>query len=230
VELPGTWWLFITLGIGVVIGVLIFAMIRVPRTSAEFLAVILGVVAFASGLSGVFRLSPIVVCFVAGVLVTNFPNEQRESVFKILNHLERPLNLLFLMIAGAVWNITDWRGWALVPLFVITRVAGKWLGIFATKRVVGQVLPSAFTENRQLVLPMSTLSIALVVSIQRFRDPGLSWVVTAVIAGALVTDLIVGLWPDPEHQVPASLASTSGALPRAPIDELEDLDDDEGSQ
>lgn len=222
VHLPGTWWLFITLGIGVVIGILIFAMIRVPRTGAEFLAVVLGVVAFASGLSGVLRLSPIVVCFVAGVLVTNFPNDQRASVFKILNHLERPLHLLFLMIAGAVWSVTDPRGWALVPLFVVARIAGKWLGIFAGKRVVGSELPSAFTESRGLVLPMSTLSIALVVSIERFRDPGLSWVVTAVIAGAVVTELIVGVLPDPEKQQPAPLANASGSLPRVPVDELDD--------
>jgi Kef-type K+ transport system membrane component KefB len=197
VQLPATWWLFITLGIGVVVGVLVFALIRVPNTSAEFLAVVLGVVAFASGLSGVLRLSPIVVCFVAGVLVTNFPNDQRASVFKILNHLERPLHLLFLMVAGAVWSVTDWRGWALVPLFIAARTAGKWLGIYAARRVVGDALPAAFTQNRALIVPMSTLSIALVVSIERFRDPGLSWVVTAVIGGALATELIVGRRPEP---------------------------------
>lgn len=197
--LPGTWWLFISLGIGVVVGVLIFAMIRVPRTSAEFLAVVLGVIAFASGLSGVLRLSPIVVCFVAGVLVTNFPNDQRASMFNILNHLERPLQMLFLMIAGAVWSVTDWRGWALVPLFVAARIGGKWLGVAAGRRVVGHLLPSAYSEKRELVLPMSTLSIALVVSIERFRDPGLSWVVTAVIAGALLTEVIVGLQPDEDR-------------------------------
>jgi hypothetical protein len=37
---------------GVAIGVLIFAMVRVPVSNAEFLAVVLGGIAFASGLAG----------------------------------------------------------------------------------------------------------------------------------------------------------------------------------
>ena len=45
----------------IVIGVLIFAMIRVPHSNAEFLAVVLGSIAFASGLAGYLGLSPIVV-------------------------------------------------------------------------------------------------------------------------------------------------------------------------
>jgi hypothetical protein len=98
--------------------VLIFAMVRVPASNAEFLAVVVGAIAFASGLAGYLRLSPISICFIAGVLVTNFPNDERESIFRILHHLERPVHLLFLMIAGALWDVTDWRGWLLVPLFV----------------------------------------------------------------------------------------------------------------
>ena len=116
-QLPGTAWVFVSLGIGVAIGALIFAMVRVPVNNAEFLAVVLGGIAFASGLAGYLQLSPIVVCFIAGVLVTNFPNEQRDSLFRILNHLERPVQLLFLIIAGAMWVVTDWRGWVLAPLF-----------------------------------------------------------------------------------------------------------------
>lgn len=228
VQLPGTWWLFIMLGIGVVVGVLVLALIRVPKSNAEFLAVVLGVLAFASGMSGVLRLSAIVVCFVAGVLVTNFPNEQRASVFKILNHLERPLHLLFLMVAGAVWSVTDWRGWALVPLFVIARITGKWLGIYAGRRVIGHVLPTVFTKNRELVLPMSTLSIALVVSVERFRDPGLSWVVTAVIGGSVLAEVLVGFSPAPNAQPLEPLSSASGTMTRVPLDELDDLDENGG--
>jgi hypothetical protein len=69
---------------------------------------------------------------------------------------------------------------------------------------------------------MSTLSIALVVSIERFRDPGLSWVVTAVIAGAVVTELIVGVLPDPDKPPLPPLANSSGSMPRPPVDELDE--------
>jgi Kef-type K+ transport system membrane component KefB len=190
-HLPGTAWLFVAVGLGVVIGVLIFATIRLPRSGAEFFAIVLGVIAFASGLASVLRLSPVVTCFIAGTLVMNFPNEQRDNVFRILNRLERPILLVFLMIAGAIWDVADWRGWVLVPLFVLCRIAGKWLGVTVSRFSLRSTLPAEFAQQRALVLPMSMLAIALVVSIERFRDLGLSWVVTAVIGGAAVFELLV---------------------------------------
>src|SRR5690606_7749832 len=45
-QLPGTAWVFVSLGIGLAIGTLIFAMVRVPTSNAEFLAVLIGGVAF----------------------------------------------------------------------------------------------------------------------------------------------------------------------------------------
>ncbi|MEO7730713.1 MAG: hypothetical protein ABIY55_07060, partial [Kofleriaceae bacterium] len=215
-SLPSTAWVFVSLGLGVAIGVLIFAMVRVPRSNAEFLAVVLGAIAFASGLAGYLHLSPIVICFLAGVLVTNFPNDQRDNIFRILRHLERPVQLLFLIVAGAVWQPDDWRGWALVPLFVAGRAAGKYSGIVASKTAVGALLPAGFTDRRRLITPLSGLSIALVVSLpSTSSDAGLSWVVTAVIGGAVVTTFLIrdrGDAPPPAPDAP----------PAAPIDELDD--------
>ena len=51
-QIPDTAWIFVSLGLGVAIGILIFAMVRVPVSNAEFLAVVLGGIAFASGLAG----------------------------------------------------------------------------------------------------------------------------------------------------------------------------------
>ncbi|HEX2688157.1 MAG TPA: hypothetical protein VHN14_16120 [Kofleriaceae bacterium] len=216
---PSTAWVFISLGLGVALGALIFAMVRVPVSNAEFLAVVLGGIAFASGLAGDLYLSPIVVCFIAGVLVTNFPNEQRDRFFQILHHLERPVQLLFLIIAGAAWRPDDWRGWALVPLFVASRTLGKYTGVIAARTAVGALLPSGFADRRQLIAPLSGLSIALVVSVPGLsQDAGLSWVVTAVIGGAILTELLV------RDSKAAGRAAAKGDEPRRgePIDELDD--------
>jgi Kef-type K+ transport system membrane component KefB len=221
-QIPDTAWVFVSLGLGVAIGVLIFAMVRVPTSNAEFLAVVLGAIAFASGLAGYLHLSPIVICFIAGVLVTNFPNEQRASIFRILNHLERPVHMLFLIIAGAVWDVWDWRGWALVPLFVIGRVVGKYTGVIASKTVVGGLLPAGFADNRQLVQPLSGLSIALVISVgSLYTDPGLAWVVTAVIGGSIVTEFLVQLTTPKDRAAPVPIDELEHS---APIDELDERD------
>jgi len=223
-QLPDTAWVFVSLGLGVAIGVLIFAMIRVPQSNAEFLAVVLGGIAFASGLAGYLRLSPIAICFIAGVLVTNFPNEQRDSVFKILHHLERPVHLLFLMIAGAVWTVSDWRGWVLVPLFVAGRVLGKWTGVVAAKAAVGKDLPASFADQRNWVTPLSGLSMALVVSVQSlYADAGLAWIVTAVIGGSFLTEVLVSRTGGSEGPLVAPIDDLERD---SVVDELSDLDDE----
>jgi len=213
-QLPDTAWIFVSLGIGVAVGALIFAMVRMPRSNAEFLAVVLGGIAFASGFAGYLRLSPIVICFIAGVLVTNFPNDVREDVFRILRHLERPVHLLFLIIAGAVWSVSDWRGWVLVPVFVIARVIGKWLGIFASR----SRLDESLTSGRTLITPMSVLSIALVISAEHTYagTRTLPWVVTAVIGGALLSEMLQAT-PARDDDVPVA----------APA-HVDELDDDSG--
>jgi len=223
-QLPDTAWIFVSLGLGVAIGVLIFAMVRVPVSNAEFLAVVLGGIAFASGLAGYLRLSPIAICFIAGVLVTNFPNEQRDSIFRILNHLERPVHLLFLMIAGAAWDVADWRGWVLVPLFVAGRTLGKWTGVLASKTAVGSLLPSSFADERQLVTPISGLAIALVISVESlYHDPGLPWIITAVIGGSLATEFLVSRKGGEDAAVPAPIDELERS---ARIDELDELESD----
>lgn len=208
-QLPATAWVFVSLGLGLAIGTLIFAMVRVPTTNAEFLAVLLGGVAFASGFASYLRLSATAVCFLAGVIVANFPNEQRGSVLRILNHLERPVRLLFLIIAGALWSVGDWRGWVLVPVLVAARIGGKWLGITASKAVVGPLLPPGFAEKRQLVMPLSSLSIAIVVGVDAVQGTrSLPWVITAVIGGAIISEVIVQLLAKapPDTTTPEKLA------------------------
>ncbi|MBK9036786.1 MAG: hypothetical protein IPL61_36975 [Myxococcales bacterium] len=218
--LPGTGWLFVTIGLGVAVGVLIFAMVRVPSSEGEFLAVVLGSVALGSGLAGFMYLSPIVVCFIAGALVVNFPCDQRDAIFRILNHLERPIHLLFLVVAGAAWDVAAAKPWVIVPAFVAARVVGKWVGIAAARTTVGALLPRGYADQRVLVSPLSPLAIALVVSLQGSAG-GLpsGWLVTVVIGGAVLTEVAVQLTSPPAGR---AITNTTAALAAPTVDELDD--------
>jgi hypothetical protein len=105
--LPGTAWLFVTIGLGFSVGVVVYLVLRRPATNVEQVALVVGCVAFAAGLAGVLRLSPVVVCFLAGLLVGNLPGDYRAGVRKVLRLLERPIYLVFLVFAGALWNVGD---------------------------------------------------------------------------------------------------------------------------
>jgi Kef-type K+ transport system membrane component KefB len=217
--LPGTGWLFVTIGLGVAVGILIFAMVRVPTNEGEFLAVVLGSVALGAGLAGYLYLSPIVVCFIAGALVVNFPCDQREQIFRILNHLERPIHLLFLIVAGASWDVTAAKPWVIVPAFVAARVVGKWIGVATARSTVGSLLPRGFADDRMLVSPLSPLAIALVVSLQGSAGgiPS-AWLVTVVIGGAILTEVAVQFTAPPTPR-----ASEPAAVDAVPT--IDDLDE-----
>ncbi len=190
-ELPGTVWLFVTLGMGAAVGLLVYAMVRERTTSAEFLAILVGSVALGSGMAGYVFLSPVVICFFAGAVLANFPHEGRERFGSILSMLERPVYYVLLTIAGALWDISDWRGWALVGVFLASRAGGTLAGRAFLDRAA--LSGTAIVETSRFVLrPISPVSIAIVVSLQAmYHGRPISWIVTAVIGAAIVTEVLL---------------------------------------
>ncbi len=189
-DLPGTVWLLLTLGVGASVGLLTYAVVAGYRRGAQFLALCLGSVAFASGIAGYLLLSPPVVCFIAGTLLVNLPGAHRRRVWTILTRLERPLYYLFLTIAGALWDITGWRGWVLVPVFIASRGLGNFLAETLVRRDADRKEPT-LRPILWLAPPVSIVSIAIVISAQSmYRGRAVSWIVTAVLGGAILSELL----------------------------------------
>ena len=190
-RLPGTAWLFITLGMGTMVGALVWAMLAAVKAGPEFTLLILGSVCFTAGMASFLRISPLFVCFVVGLIVVNLPGGPKDQIRQSLEHIERPIYLLFLLVAGSLWDVAAWQGWALMFLFVPARLCGKWLGV----RMGRQLVPGGLTpdERRSLIFsPMGALSIAIVVNAQDlYSGAAIPWMVTAVIGGAIVTEIIV---------------------------------------
>ena len=190
-HLPGTAWLFITLGMGTMIGGVVWGMLARIKAGPEFTLLILGSVCFTAGMASFLRISPLVVCFIVGLILVNLPGTSKAQIREALEHMERPVYLLFLLVAGSLWNVTKWQGWALMILFVPARLFGKWLAV----KVCRKELPDGLSlgEQRALIFsPMGALSIAIVVNAQDlYYGAVISWMVTAVIGGAIVTEVIV---------------------------------------
>ncbi len=190
-QLPGTAWLFLTLGIGTTMGGLIYATLGKIRPGPEFTLLMLGSISFTAGIAGFLRLSPLVVCFIAGAILVNLPGGSKQHVRDALERLERPVYLLFLLVAGSLWDGRSWQGWALMVLFVAARLAGKWLAIRISRtRVLPQLVP--YERQTLIFAPVGALAIAIVVSAQDlYFGPTIPWIVTAVIGGAIVTEILV---------------------------------------
>lgn len=190
-QLPGTGWLLLTVGLGTAVGGLVYLMLTRATQGAEFIVLTVGSVSFAAGLAANLRLSSVAVCFVAGLLIINFPSSYRERLRTVLEQLERPVYLVFLAIVGAIWRADSLAGWLLLPVFVMARMAGKWLGTRLAARRAS--LKLSLPEQRVLTLaPMGPLAIAIVVNAQLLYPGGsISDIVTAVMGGALITEGLV---------------------------------------
>jgi Kef-type K+ transport system membrane component KefB len=194
-QLPGVGWVFVTFGMAVTIGLVVYAVLRGTDSSAEKISLLLGSVALTAGLAGFLSLSPLVICFLAGVLLRNLPGDDKAQLAESFRRLERPIYLLFLVIVGGLWKIDDWRGWVLLPIFVLARFAGRFLGARTARALPERDRPPALeeTQDRDLVTPpMGQLALAFVVTAQTlYESPAVQAVVTAVVGGAVLIEIVV---------------------------------------
>jgi hypothetical protein len=195
-KLPHIAWLFVTLGMGGLFGLLTYVLLRGSRTPTERFTSLLGAVGLSAGMSGYLAISPIVSCTIAGALLVNLPFKHLNQLRQSINELERPLYMIFLLVAGALWDPTAWQGWLLVPVFVLARVGGKLVGAHVGKSVGPEYLPDPTTLGLALS-PQSPITIVTIVSYATLYLPNdgasstMPWLMTATIGGAVLTEVTI---------------------------------------
>src|SRR6185312_12397357 len=123
-HLPGTAWIFVTVGVGAVMAVVLYALFSRTRGGPPFQVVLLGAICFTAGIATFLQLSAVVVCFIVGAALTNLPSDWKYDMGDTLASFERPVYFLFLVIAGALWHNVHWQGWVLMGIFVGARLGG----------------------------------------------------------------------------------------------------------
>jgi hypothetical protein len=130
------------------------------------------------------------VCFVGGAVVANMPGTAHEEVRIVLKRIERPVFLVLMMVAGAIWRPLDWQGWALAGIFLVSRIAGKWLAM----QLVAKFQPGDLRAGERQALTLAPIGPFAVAVILSARDlyPGArtSWMLTAAISGAVLSELL----------------------------------------
>jgi len=194
-QLPRSAWLLVALGLGALLGIVAFVLLRGARKVSERIAILLGMVAFAAGMAGSLALSVPVTCAMAGALLANLPVADDEGVRKILIDFEGPVYLVFLVIVGASWDPRPWQGWAIGAAFTVARLYGKTLGgRLAARHVRG--LPAAPVVASAL-LPQSPIAVVVIVAASMLhgaQSPEIvRWMVNAVLVSAVFTELVAFL-------------------------------------
>ena len=115
----------LAVGGGVLVGMLFLALTRREQDLDRLAVILVAAVLLAAGLGYAARLSPLLVCAVAGAFVMN-RTTHRQEILQVIENWQNPLAAVLLILAGAhLWLPTLWLLPAAVAL-AAGRLALKW--------------------------------------------------------------------------------------------------------
>ncbi len=177
-------WLVVTGGLGVLLGLLFAAFLAGGDPSRDRFLVLVGIVAFASGAAWLLRLDPLSVHLVLGFVLVHASRAARP-LQETLHGVERPMLLVLLVFAGALWRPVPWTaGLLAVAGYVVLRLLGK---------VLGSLLSAFGTELRadlfRGLLAHGEVTVAMAVVFRLvYEGPEVDLAYTAVLGSVLLSD------------------------------------------
>jgi hypothetical protein len=213
-----TEWAVINLAVGIASGVL-FHLFLGPRDQlvetggdSRLFVALAGAIVVASGASYYLNLSPIYTNLVLGFILANSGSAHRD-VTRLLLATERPVYLALLIFAGAAWSPGSPELLFVAPVFVVIRLAARFLGGWVAG---GLVAPRELKNPRisRALLTQGGIAVALAVNYTQVRaDLNADLVLTATLVSVLLFDIVGsreavlslsarGGEPDPKEQVP----------------------------
>ncbi len=159
---PGERFL-ISILLGVLMGVLFTILFRTRLDETEKVIVLTGLILFGGGISYLLGISPLFVYLVAGILLGNM-SLKRDQTFHLLLRIERPLYLIFLLVAGAYMVIESPMILVFAFCYCVVRAValGAGGGLFLDRLVRQAGLPHRFRLGWGL-LSQGAVAVALAI-------------------------------------------------------------------
>jgi hypothetical protein len=122
-----SFWAWVTVLLGGALGFLFSLFLAGDESdNSRFLALV-GIIAFASGGAYFLELSPLAVNLSMGFVLVNFARGG-QLVHTTLESTERPMTIVLLIFAGALWEPTAlWPTLLALGGFLIARTGAKWM-------------------------------------------------------------------------------------------------------
>lgn len=179
-------WFLVTVGIGVVLGVLFNVFLDRRDSENERFVALVGIITFASGAAYLLHLSGLLVNLILGFMLANI-RANPEALRDTLRRTSRPVALLLLIFAGALWQPVPWWETLLVGAgYLVVRLAGKILGCF--------LAASGTPMRRDLargLMAQGDVAVAMALSFRLVYDgPAIDLAYTAVLVSVMVNEFI----------------------------------------
>jgi Kef-type K+ transport system membrane component KefB len=187
----GLYWLGVSIALAFVLGIVFHLFTLYSYADNQLLVVVIGLVVFCGGAANYLMLSPLFVNFMIGLVVAN-RSPARMRMLRVLLIVEKPIYLVLLTLAGAMWNpVTEM--WTLITAFVFLRLAGKLIGGMMAGPIAGLATKTALGFGPGL-LPQGGMALVIALSFgQLIQGPEFDSLLSATVTSILVTSLF-GPW------------------------------------
>jgi hypothetical protein len=189
-QLTATEWAVLSLGLGVVMGLLFGPFLGAETSPHERFLALVGIITFAAGAAWFLRLDPLLVNMSLGIVLVN-SGRRGPHVRLSLQGTARPQALILLVLAGALWQPPqDPESWriagvgvaAFVLLRLLGKVAGSWLAALGTS-----LRPDLFRG----LLGHGEVTVAMAISFRLvYGGPAVDLAYTIILASVLLHDLV----------------------------------------
>ncbi len=152
----------VAVGLGLVCGIVFLWLTRVRPAGEELVLFLLGICAFASGAALRWGLSPLFVSVTMGAVVANLGRD-KERVFRVLQRWEKPVYLVFLLLAGALLRMPSvW-----IILLAVGYAGLRGLAKVGASAALVSAVPFGAEVPRRLglgLIPQGGISLAMAAS------------------------------------------------------------------
>ena len=183
----GWQWALLSIVLAFLMGIYLLFLLRSGFDAEETFLLLLGLVVFVSGAGFYLHLSPIFLNMMVGMVIAQFRLPAMQ-VNRVVVRLEKPLYLMLLVFAGAMWHPEVLPALSVIGTFLLARLVGKLLGGWIGARwiPVGFRVPSRIGH---LLLSFGGVSLAIGFNYQLFRGGHAGdLVISATILGIVLFD------------------------------------------
>lgn len=179
-------WILLTGGLGGSLGILFYFFIGDNEGENNVFLAMVGILMFASGAAFFLQISDLTVNLVLGLALAQSPTVG-ERLHKQLRRTERPVSLMLLLFAGALWVPVE-------PLPTVVLTLG-FIGLRLLCKVASVFLATVGTPLRgdlfRGMLAQGDAAVAMAVSFQLFYSgPTVDIVYTAILASVAFHEFV----------------------------------------
>ncbi len=183
-------WLSASIGLGITFGWIMIFLLKLRLNHVERLLFTIGIVLFSGGVSTYFQLSPLFVNLIAGITIANFCRDH-HLLDDIMALGEKPIYLILLVLAGALWVPGSMIVFLPAVIFFISRVIGKYFGNLVNAMTF--LKGAEYTPHSGLgLISQGGMALAMIINLQIYNYSFLSSDILSTAIIAIILSEIAG--------------------------------------